>query len=102
MSWAPKSIAGWPISSPGANLTHIWHDQQLEAGNRWDDEIRGALREMNVFVCLVSYEFLASDYVMQVELKESLRQEKKKEVAIVPILLHSVNLGQRLPRTEGV
>ncbi len=74
--------------NPGANVAHVWHDQQLEAGHRWHDEIQAALKEMNIFVCLVSYEFLASDYIMNVELKEALRREKKKEIAIVPILLY--------------
>ena len=55
---------------------------------------------MHVFVCLVSYEFLASEYIMDVELKEALRREKKKEVEIVPILLYPVNLDNDCPELK--
>jgi hypothetical protein len=39
-----------------------WHDTELRPGDRWDKEIRGELGQMDIFLCLVSFEFLASDY----------------------------------------
>ena len=79
------------------NEAHAWHDQELKAGDRWDKEIRDALAVMDVFVCLVSYEFLASNYIMDIELKQALKRAKKKEVEIVPILLYEVNLQKEYP-----
>ncbi|MCB1066408.1 MAG: toll/interleukin-1 receptor domain-containing protein [Verrucomicrobiae bacterium] len=78
-------------------LAHIWHDQKLEAGDRWDPEIRKALETMDVFVCLVSYEFLASGYIMDIELEKALEREKTGEVQIVPIILYDVNLEKDCP-----
>ena len=43
-----------------------WNDQEMKAGDRWDKEIREALERMDVFVCLVSFEFLASGYIKEV------------------------------------
>ncbi|MBL8828370.1 MAG: toll/interleukin-1 receptor domain-containing protein [Planctomycetaceae bacterium] len=91
-AWFGKLRPLLKFRNPDTNVAHVWHDQKLEAGHRWQNEIQAALKQMDVFVCLVSYEFLASDYIMNVELQEALRREKKDEVAIVPILLYPVNL----------
>jgi hypothetical protein len=66
---------------------HVWHDQELKAGDRWDREIRSALAEMDVFLCLVSYQFLASDYITEVEMKQALRREKQHKTQIVPLVI---------------
>ena len=81
-----------------AKIAHVWHDQKLKAGERWDDEIRDALERMDVFVCLVSYEFLASDYIMDVELKRALARARKREVEIVAIVLYDSDLKKECPR----
>lgn len=99
-AWFGKLSPLLKFRKPSANVAHVWHDQQLEAGHRWHDEIQAALKKMDVFVCLISYEFLASDYIMNVELKEALRREKKKEIAIVPILLYQVNLDNDCPELK--
>ncbi len=82
------------------NVAHAWHDQELKAGDRWDDRIRAALDAMDVFVCLVSYEFLDSDYIMDVELKQALKREENGEIEIVPIVLYDVNLEEDCPELK--
>jgi hypothetical protein len=52
---------------------------------------------MDVFVCLVSYEFLDSDFIMNIEVPKALAREQKGEVVIVPILLYDVNLEVEYP-----
>lgn len=75
-----------------------WDDHKMKAGDRWDKEIREALERMDVFVCLVSFEFLDSDYIRDVELKRALVREKKNEVEIVPIVLYPINLKKDCPK----
>jgi len=75
-----------------------WHDKEMKAGDRWDKEIREALERMDVFVCLVSFEFLASDYIKDVELKKALAREKRNEVEIVPIVLYPMDLEKDNPK----
>lgn len=99
-AWFGKLRPLLKFRNPSSNVAHVWHDQQLEAGHRWHDEIQAALKEMDVFVCLVSYEFLASDYIIDVELKEALRREKKKEIEVVPILLYPINLDNDCPELK--
>lgn len=79
---------------------HAWHDQELKAGDRWEQEIREALAAMDVFVCLVSYEFLASDYIIDIELKQALERAENEAVEIVPILLYEVNLKEDCPELQ--
>lgn len=68
-------------------VAHVWHDHELRAGDRWDDEIKAELGTMELFLCLVSYHFLASDYIITVELKQALQREKQSKTVIVPLLL---------------
>ena len=73
---------------------YAWNDQEMKAGDRWDKEIREALERMDVFVALVSFEFLASGYIRDVELKCAFAREKKHEIEIVPIVLYPMNLKE--------
>jgi hypothetical protein len=66
---------------------YVWHDHELKAGDRWDDEIRAALDRMDVFLCLVSSHFLASDYITDVEMSAALQREKAGKTIIVPLIL---------------
>lgn len=73
---------------------HHWDDQKMKAGDRWDQQIRAALDRMDVFVCLVSMEFLTSRYVREVELPLALKREKREEVTIVPIVIYpNININ---------
>lgn len=75
-----------------AEIVGAWHDQMLKAGDRWDKTIREELEVMDVFVCLVSYEFLASGYIKDVELCRALARHRNGEIEILPLLLYDVNL----------
>lgn len=99
-AWFKKLHPLLKFRKPNADIAHVWHDHLLEAGNRWHDEIQKALLTMDVFVCLVSYEFLASDYIMDIELKKALELEKVGKVVILPILLYDVNMDNDCPELK--
>lgn len=82
-------------SPTGLNFVHAWHDNELTAGNPWDDKIRRALDEMDIYVPLVSMDFLASEYIQEVELKRAKERDKASEILVVPILLYDVNLRDK-------
>lgn len=46
---------------------------------------------MEIFLCLVSVQFLASPYIQEVELPEALKRQKKGEIEIVPLLLYPID-----------
>jgi hypothetical protein len=84
------------LNFPGCNdQAYVWNDEQMKAGDRWDNEIRQALERMDVFVCLVSIQFLTSNYIRSVELKRALEREENQEIVIVPIVLYpNINLQE--------
>jgi len=69
-----------------------WHDTELKAGDRWDKEIRAELDQMDIFLCLVSYQFLASDYIQNVELPRAKARHKNGEIEVVPVVLYPMDL----------
>ena len=68
-------------------LAHIWHDNELKASDRMHDEIQSALYQMDVFLCLLSNHFLASDYIMEHELQIAIERAEENKTLIVPLLL---------------
>lgn len=81
----------------GVQNVQAWHDAEIQAGGRWDDEIRAELSQMDVFFCLVSFEFLASDYIQTVELPMAQTRHAKGEIEVVPILLWQMDLKEDCP-----
>jgi hypothetical protein len=69
-----------------------WHDTELKAGDLWDKEIRTELKRMDIFLCLVSYQFLDSRYIQNVELPRARARHKKGEIEVVPVLLYPMDL----------
>jgi internalin A len=63
----------------------IWADMLTEAGEKWEDQIVGHLDQAEIVVLLLSNDFLASAYCMEVELPRVLERQAKGECVIVPI-----------------
>jgi TIR domain len=64
----------------------LWHDQRLKAGHHWNHEIEEAIGRAEVFILLVSPEFVRSDYIFDTELpaiKRRLRACKGKAISVV-------------------
>ena len=82
-----------PVLRVKANVDALqpWHDTELKAGDRWDKEIQAELERMDIFLCLVSYQFLASSYIQDVELTKAKARHEKGEIEVVPVVLYPVN-----------
>jgi hypothetical protein len=91
---APWSKRLLPVLKVKANVDALqpWHDTALKAGDRWDKEIRAELERMDIFLCLVSYEFLASDYIRGVELPRAEARHRNGEIEVVPVVLCRMDL----------
>jgi len=89
-AWCKRLL---PVLRVKANVDtlQLWHDTELKAGNRWDKEIRTELEQMDIFLCLVSYQFLASGYIQEVELPRARARHKKGEIEVVPVVLYRMD-----------
>jgi internalin A len=51
-----------------------WYDRMIEPGTRWDDSIREEMNQSDLIVFMLSPDFLATDYVMKVEVPLALEK----------------------------
>jgi len=67
----------------------IWTDREILPGEKWDGKIRQELKEADIILFLVSSDFLATDYIWDVELGAALERDKDPNdlVSVVPIIL---------------
>ncbi len=95
-TWSKRLM---PLLKLKANVAGLrpWHDSELKAGDQWDNEIRAELGHMDIFLCLVSVQFLASRYIQEVELPQALRRQKKGEIEILPLPLYPIDWDADCP-----
>ena len=96
ITWSKRLMPVLKVKARVAGL-RPWHDTELRAGDIWDDEIREELTRMDVFLCLVSIQFLASRYIQEVELPEAIRRHGRGEVDIIPLILYPIDLESDCP-----
>jgi hypothetical protein len=68
-------------------LVDIWSDQRIRPGEVWRAEIVRSLNVAKVAVLLVSANFLASDFVMEVELPHLLSAAEQQGCRVLPLIV---------------
>jgi internalin A len=69
----------------------IWDDRDINAGDEWEKVLFQQLDEADIVLCLVSADFVASDFCYKKEFETALEAHKKGEKTIVPILLRKTD-----------
>jgi hypothetical protein len=64
-----------------------WYDREILAGDEIDHEISSNLRESEIFLALVSPDFLASNYCYEREMARALERHAEGTLRVVPIIL---------------
>lgn len=70
-------------------LIEIWHDRKITGGQEWAGAIGAALKEAQIFLLLISADFLDSDYCNDVELAEAIGLHESGRARVVPVILRS-------------
>lgn len=70
-----------------SGLLQSWDDRQITVGQEWDKAIKRALEQAKIVVFLVSADFMASDYIHDVEIKNAIERYKLGAQKIVPVLI---------------
>jgi hypothetical protein len=68
----------------------LWADTDINAGMKWEEEIKAHLDTANIILLLVSADFMKSEYCYGVELKRAIERDERGEARVIPILLRPV------------
>ena len=77
----------------------LWDDRDIDAGDEWEKVIFQQLEEADIVLCLVSADFVASDFCYKKEFGAVLEAHRKGEKTIVPVMLRKTD-WQDLPLAE--
>jgi formylglycine-generating enzyme required for sulfatase activity len=65
----------------------IFFDGEIVPGERWNERLKAELHQADIYLLLVTDDFLDSDYINDVELPKALEKEKAGKAKVVPIIL---------------
>jgi TIR domain len=65
-----------------------WHDRRIVPGARLDASIMAEVDTADVFLFLLSADFLASNYCYEVEMGRALERAERHEAVVIPVILH--------------
>ncbi|MDH3661282.1 MAG: TIR and AAA domain-containing protein, partial [Alphaproteobacteria bacterium] len=65
----------------------LWDDRKIDAGDQWYAELRENMEKAGVAVCLISPDFLASDFCMKEEVAHFVSQREEHGMPVIPILV---------------
>jgi hypothetical protein len=74
----------------------LWFDQKLSGGDDWKAEIDAHLRIARIVLLLVSRHFINSEQCRR-EVDEAIKQQKSREVTIIPVIISSCLWEQEEP-----
>lgn len=72
------------------------HDRHIQAGQEWGREIDSYLNSADVILLLISPDFMASEYCLQVEVKRAMERYEAGEACVIPVILRPI-LWQEAP-----
>ena len=79
----------------------IWHDQKIDIGNKWREEIEQALSQARVALLLISQSFLDSKFTTQVELPKLLAKSEGDECCIMCLHVRPSNVTNKYWDIDG-
>lgn len=70
-----------------ARLIRYWDDRMIDGGEEWYDTLKTAIDEASVAVCLISTNYLSSDFCQKEEVPYLLERRQLNQLAVIPVLL---------------
>jgi len=68
-----------------------WHDRMIVPGNGWEDAIDERLGSADLYLFLISPDFIASDYCYGKELTRALERHRAGDALVLPIVVRPVD-----------
>jgi hypothetical protein len=66
-----------------------WSDHDILPGEEWDEEVKRQLAEADIILLLVSADFLATDYIWNVEITTAMERHERGEARVIPVVLRA-------------
>ncbi len=77
-------------------IIESWDNRQIKAGDEQNKEILEHINKADIVLCLLSSDFLNSEYYDTLEMKRAWERQECGEIEIIPVLLREVD-WQRTP-----
>lgn len=68
-----------------ARLIRYWDDRMIDGGEEWYDTLKTAIDEASVAVCLISTNYLSSDFCQKEEVPYLLERRQHNQFGCSPI-----------------
>jgi tetratricopeptide (TPR) repeat protein len=65
----------------------VWDDRGIDGGATWYDEINRVMKDAEVAVCLISADYLSSDFCVKEEIPYLLERRKQEGMLLLPVLI---------------
>jgi hypothetical protein len=65
---------------------YFWYDEKIRTGDIWPLEIQTTIETSHLIICLISNNFLASDFIRTKEIP-AIQERQKEGITVFPILL---------------
>ena len=65
----------------------IWHDDNIDPGQLWHKKIKDNLEQTDLFLLLVSIDFMNSDFILKVECRYAIDMYKANKSVVIPVII---------------
>lgn len=70
-----------------SDKVETWNDRELQAGTKFDDDIKSHLNQDDIIILLISSDFIASDYCYNIEMQRAIERANNNECKVIPIIV---------------
>src|ERR687889_2371922 len=70
-----------------AGRIDVWDDRRIDGGDTWYPEIKAAMEQASVSICLISSDYLSSDFCLKEEVPYMLERRERDGMVLIPVLL---------------
>ena len=85
-AWKDRLVIHLRALEQAGRIT-IWDDRRIDGGDKWYNEIEQAMGQAAVAVCLISPDYLASDFINKEEIPYLLKRYESDGMLLLPVLI---------------
>lgn len=84
-------------------LIFTWHDRKIVPGHEWEKKIENALQDSDIFLFLISPDFVASEYCVEKEVAAAIKMHNDGAAVVIPIVVRPADwLSTPLGRIQAL